>query len=74
MATRTKTVEVAVHDTAPTRCYVYKAMLWVPHHLKVDTYIAPGGKTLPEEVLMRYGAIATTMQLWPRPWRSPEQV
>lgn len=74
MATRTRSVEVTLHEVVPTRCYAFNDRLWVPHHLKPHTYVAPGGKTLPEEVLVRYNAIPVTQMLWPRPWRSEYQV
>ncbi len=74
MATRTRTVEVTLHEVVPTRCYAYRDKLWVPHHLRVNTYVAPGGLTLPEEVLVRNNAIPVTQMLWPRSWRSEYQV
>jgi hypothetical protein len=58
------------HDTEETVAYQHRGLLYVPHYLKPNTYVAPGGKTYSLPFLKKKGAVSVTLFLWPRKWQT----
>lgn len=54
--------------TAPQPTYSHLGVMWVPHYLKLDTFVAPGGVERTRFWLEAQGARQGTAMLWPRRW------
>lgn len=50
------------------RSYYIEQIMIVPHFSKKDTFVLPGGKEVPEQVLIDAGGVRTAAYLWPRSW------
>jgi hypothetical protein len=46
--------------------YYYDQIMIVPHYVKKDVFVLPGGKEVKESVLIENGFRQATSYLWPR--------
>jgi hypothetical protein len=50
------------------RSYYIEQIMIVPHYNKQGVFVLPGGKEVPEQVLIDAGGVRTASYLWPRSW------
>lgn len=55
-------------EHTPCRVYTYRGFTAVPHHVKRNVYVIPGGGEVSLAQLERIEAPYTTISLWVRPW------
>ena len=54
-------------DREPTTAYRWFGVPYVPHYREAGAYVGPGGFEVSLDTLIRAGATAFTLHLWPRP-------
>ena len=48
------------------KVYLYEKITIVPHYVKQNVFVLPGGREVSEERLVDAGAFTTATYLWPR--------
>jgi hypothetical protein len=59
-------IESKMQDHDWVNVYYYDQIMIVPHYIKKDVFVLPGGKEVKEAVLIENGFRQATSYLWPR--------
>jgi hypothetical protein len=56
-------------ETVASEAYLYKNILYLPHYLVPNTFVAPGNQLANVATLKKKGAKTTTVYIWERAWQ-----